>query len=93
MDIFELVMLVLSTAGASFALGLRFGYKYGLSTIVTESSLHCEIIKDDNNQHGGRGKSTRVNVVLRGGKRSSINCSFIDSNNKCSLLGTKCHYL
>jgi hypothetical protein len=93
MDIFELVVLLASTGGGAFALGFKIGHKQGLSTVVTESNLHCEVIKSYNDQQGGRGKSTRVNITLSGGKRSSVNCSFIDSDNKCSLLGKKCRYL
>lgn len=93
MDIFELVVLLASTGGGAFALGLKIGHKQGLSTVVTESNLHCEVIKAENDQQGGRGKSTRVNVTLSGGKRSSITCSFINYDNECSLLGAKCRYL
>lgn len=93
MDIFELVVLLASTGGGAFALGLKIGHKQGLSTIITESNLHCEVIKTDNDHQGGRGKSTRVNITLSGGKKSSIACLFINSDNECSLLSAKCRYL
>lgn len=82
-----------SAAGGGFVAGAGFGWLVGLNTKITTEKIECETIKTLNETQGGRGRSTKIIATLRGAKRVSINCPFIE-HKQCSIGDHKrCRFL